>query len=330
MIRIPREEIASHILTKDAKTVLVQAPEGLKPQVSRMIPELTEETGATIIIHGDTCFGSCDLALSDSQRLDVDLVVHIGHNPYFGDYRNEKLVFINAYEDRELNETIKTQILELAENKILGLVCSIQYTKMLEDVEKLISENGGTAVVGRGTSNLMKPGQVMGCEVTTAKLVRDEVDAFVAIGGGDFHALGVALWTGKPTYIADPYKDDLVDLTPLAKKKLRVIAARLDDASRAEKFGVIVGLKEGQMKKGMPDVIASKLEARGKKVIRLAHRDLSPERLRYFEGIDCFVQTLCPRISVDDLELYDVPVLTYDQFTILIGEKKFEEVYPWD
>jgi len=99
----------------------------------------------------------------------------------------------------------------------------------------------------------------------------------------------VALWTGRPTYTADPYKESLVDLTPLARRKLAIIAARLDDATRAERFGVIVGLKEGQMKKGMVDVIASKLEERGKKVLRLALRELSPERLRYFDGIGVLV-----------------------------------------
>ncbi|MFQ5950732.1 MAG: diphthamide biosynthesis enzyme Dph2 [Candidatus Geothermarchaeales archaeon] len=330
MIHISREEIARHILSRGAKTVLVQAPEGLKPQVSRMIPHLEEKTGSVIILHGDSCFGSCDLGLADGLRMGIDLVVHIGHNPYFGDYRNERLVFIDAYEEKQLNPTLLKQIMELAENRTLGLVASIQYLKILDDVRSFISRNGGRAVVGRASSNVMKPGQVMGCEITTAKTVRNEVDAFLAIGGGDFHALGVALWTGRPTYIADPYKESLVDLTPLARRKLAVVAARLDDATRAERFGVIVGLKEGQMKRGMPDVIASKLEKRGKKVIRLALRELSPERLRYFDGIDCFVQTLCPRISIDDVELYAVPVLSYDQFSILVEEKTFESVYPWD
>ena len=48
----------------------------------------------------------------------------------------------------------------------------------------------------------------------------------------------------------------------------------------------------------------------------------------YYKWIDCFIQTLCPRVSVEDLENYNVPMLNYEQFQILVGEKEFHDIYP--
>ncbi len=48
-------------------------------------------------------------------------------------------------------------------------------------------------------------GQVSGCNYSNAKSIASEVEAFLFVGGGMFHALGIALGTSKPTIIADPY-----------------------------------------------------------------------------------------------------------------------------
>ena len=46
-------------------------------------------------------------------------------------------------------------------------------------------------------------GQVLGCNFSAIKNL--DADAFLYVGSGNFHALGIKLFTDKPVIVADPY-----------------------------------------------------------------------------------------------------------------------------
>jgi len=328
MIVIKTDKMLQEIKKRKAKKVLIQAPEGIKGIVSRFIPELIEETGANILIHGEACYGGCDLGLVDAERMNIDLVLHVGHTPYFTNKDDPKLVFIEAKDNQEFQNSTLQEILKISKGKTMGLLSSAQYLHHLPKIQDFLNKNNIKSIIGRSTSRFYLPGQVLGCEVSTAKSIRKEIDAYLILGGGDFHALGIALWTGKESWLADPYKEAILDLNPMVRKKLAIIASKIEKAKQAKNFGVILGLKEGQMREREETNITKKLKKTGKKTIELALREVTPERLMYYKWIDCFIQTLCPRVSVEDLENYDVPMLNYEQFQILVGEKEFHDIYP--
>ncbi len=56
----------------------------------------------------------------------------------------------------------------------------------------------------------------------------------------------------------------------------------------------------------------------GRKVIQLALRDITPERLAPHREIEAFVQTACPRISIDGFT-FDRPVLSIPQADALVA-----------
>jgi 2-(3-amino-3-carboxypropyl)histidine synthase len=85
----------------------------------------------------------------------------------------------------------------------------------------------------------------------------------------------------------------------------------------ATNFGIITGLKEGQFMKQRSNWITRKLELHGKKVFQLAMREITPERLAPYTDIEAFVQTACPRISLDGYN-FDRPVLSIPQADALI------------
>lgn len=70
------EKVKGIILQKKAKTVLIQLPDGLKPEAT-IISEELEKTGAEIFIWAGTCFGACDL-----PNAKADLIVQFGHNEF--------------------------------------------------------------------------------------------------------------------------------------------------------------------------------------------------------------------------------------------------------
>jgi 2-(3-amino-3-carboxypropyl)histidine synthase len=56
----------------------------------------------------------------------------------------------------------------------------------------------------------------------------------------------------------------------------------------------------------------------GRTVVRLAMRDVTPDRLAPYRDIDAFVQTACPRISIDGFS-FDRPVLSIPQADALVA-----------
>src|SRR4030067_2424167 len=72
------ERIKQEITKQGAKRVLLQLPEGLKPEAPRLAA-IVEKAGALPIISADPCYGACDVAAGEAERLGVDLIIHFGH-----------------------------------------------------------------------------------------------------------------------------------------------------------------------------------------------------------------------------------------------------------
>ena len=72
------ERIKQEIAKLGAKRVMLQLPEGLKPEGPRLA-KIVEKNGALPIISADPCYGACDVAVSEAEGLGVDLIVHFGH-----------------------------------------------------------------------------------------------------------------------------------------------------------------------------------------------------------------------------------------------------------
>ena len=72
------ERIKQEITKLGAKRVLLQMPEGLKPEAPKLA-KIIEKGGALAIISADPCYGACDIAVSEAEGLGVDLIVHFGH-----------------------------------------------------------------------------------------------------------------------------------------------------------------------------------------------------------------------------------------------------------
>jgi 2-(3-amino-3-carboxypropyl)histidine synthase len=181
-------------------------------------------------------------------------------------------------------------------------------------------------VVIGDTARASYPGQVVGCDYSNAKSIAKDVEAFLFIGGGQFHAIGVALSTSKPTIVADPFDSNAFSVGKEAKKILKQRWADIEEARRAKTFGVLVGLKPGQKRLEEALQIKQKLEGEGKVAFLLAAREITPEALLEFPSVDAYVNTACPRISLDDASKFKKPVLTINEALVIAGELSWEEI----
>ena len=179
-------------------------------------------------------------------------------------------------------------------------------------------------------------GQVFGCEFYPAHNAKEEsAEAHVFLGQSNFHAAGIALATGLPTYVLDPYFNEVREISEFAQKLRRKATLAIYKAAEAANFGVIVGLKEGQLSKTFALKIKRGLEDAGKNVQLFAMTDITNERLANIRGMDAFVQVACPRISTDNK--FDKPVLSTPQAKALlrilngqdIQEDKYLQIPHW-
>ena len=75
------ERIKQEIQKFGAKRVLIQMPQGLKPDAPR-IAKMVEKTGAIALISADPCYGACDIANDEAINLGADMIIHFGHSKF--------------------------------------------------------------------------------------------------------------------------------------------------------------------------------------------------------------------------------------------------------
>ncbi len=130
--------------------------------------------------------------------------------------------------------------------------------------------------------------------------------------------------TNKPTFVLDPYFNEVREISEFALQLQKKATLAIYKAADAKTFGVIVGLKEGQLSKLTALKFKRELEKEGKTVQLFALTDITNERLQNLRGIDAFIQVACPRISTDNR--FDKPVLSTPQGLALLKVLKNESI----
>lgn len=317
------ERVKQEVIRLGAKRVLIQLPEGLKSEglrLSRMI----EKVGALPLISADTCYGACDLATAEAESLNVDLIIHYGHAKLLK-YERVPTIYVEARALVSVSDAVKDALPKLKRWRKIGLATTIQHVQAIDEARDILLRAGKTVMVG-DAGRMNYPGQVIGCDYSNVKSVADDVEAFLLISGGRFHALGVALSTLKPTVVADPFEGKAQSVDEEAKRIFKQRWASIEEAKRAKTFAILVGLKVGQRRLEEALSIKSKLEAHGRTASLLVIREIAPESLMEFPAVDAFVNTACPRVSLDSASKFHKPVLTIGEVGVVIGETLWEEL----
>ncbi len=317
------ERVKQEILKLGAKRVLIQLPEGLKPEAPRLV-KIIEKFGALPIVSADPCYGACDLATAEAESLGIDLIIHYGHSKLVK-YERVPTIYVEARATLNVDATVETALPMLEKWRKIGLATTVQHVQTLDSVRELLLHAGKTVVIG-DAGRLNYPGQVIGCDYSNTKSIANDVEAFLFIGGGRFHALGIALSTSKPTIVADPYEKRAYSIDQEAQKILKQRWASIGEAIKAKTFAILIGLKLGQKRFNEALSVKEKLEKNGKAAHLFAVREIVPEMLMEFPTMDAYVNTACPRISLDDASKFQKPMLTTNEALVVVGELSWEEL----
>ncbi len=321
MIVIDEKKIFEVIKERKPLSVALNGPDGLLPKVQDLALKIGKKFGIPAYLLADTTWGTCDLNSIGAKILNAEILFNIGHTNRIEIFE-KNVIMIDAFDDISFDKVTK-KCIELVRGKTISLITDSQHLHQIESVKKILEENGIDVKIGKGKGQL-NDGQVFGCEFYPATETMDKVDANVFLGQSNFHAAGVALATNRPTFILDPYFNEIQDITEFARKLQKKATLAIYKAVEAETFGVIVGLKEGQLSKLTALKFKKELENLGRTVHLIALTEITNERLRNLKDIDAFIQVACPRISTD--MKFDKPLLSTPQATALIKILRKENI----
>ena len=321
MIVIDEHRIFKEIEEKNPASVSLNGPDGILPQVQETAVRISKKYKIPAYVLADTTWGTCDLNTNSAKVLGSEIQFNIGHT-INTESLGSNLVLIDAFDDVSFDSVAK-KCIKILKGKIISLVTDSQHLHQIDKVEKILTSNGIDVRIGKGKGQL-NDGQVFGCEFYPASELKKTVDAYVFLGQSNFHAAGIALSTNLPTFILDPYFNEVREVTEFAQKLKKQATLAIYKAADAQSFGIIIGLKEGQLSKVFALKFKKELEKEGKDVQLFALTDITNERLQNLKGIDAFIQVACPRISTDNK--FDKPVLSTPQANALLKILRKESI----
>ncbi|MCX8171527.1 MAG: diphthamide biosynthesis enzyme Dph2 [Candidatus Bathyarchaeota archaeon] len=322
---LEENRVKNEIIKHGAQRVLIQLPEGLRHEALR-ISSVVEEAGALAVVSADPCYGACDLALNEALILGADLIIHYGHSEVerFKQLADVPVIYIEARANISIKDLVENALNYLNPWERIGLATVVQHAHTLQEAEEILKNAGKKVYVGH-EAGLKYPGQVLGCDYRNAKAISRFVEAFLFIGGGLFHAVGLSLATMKPTILIEPFEGRIYSVEDEARRIINSRWADISEASGAKTWGVIIGLKSGQLNFDASIKAKKDIEGAGGKAILLAMREITPEILLNFPEIEAYVNTACPRISFYRPRKFHRPVLTIRELHVALGKISWEE-----
>lgn len=282
-------------LGKSRLKLLLQVPEGLKTEVTMLMDSLSK--CCEVILAADPCYGACDLRCEEAKTLGCNAILHVGHVKFYKDIKCDMPVI---YFPLTIDVEIPKEEIKKIPFKRIGLLATVQHAGSLEKIKSSIEESGKEAIIG---------GEILGCWIANAKRIENDVECFLLIASGKFHAIG--LRTEKPVYVFDPERKRIEEIDKSDEiKRMKVMYARLEKLREAKKVGILLSRKPGQFYENY-EKLKEKLEKMGKKVYVLIMDRITNEKLLGID-VDCFINTACPRIVENK---FDKPVVNVGELS---------------
>jgi len=303
------------------RQVVLQVPAGLVRNAHDLAAQIREELGVPVSLATRPCFGACDFPSRDeAPRSDVAVV--LGHAPIPNVPLTRPTYFVEMRDQRGDPEALAATVAAADVPRRLGLVVSVQHLDLIEPLQAALARRGYEVRTGQGDRRLAYAAQALGCNYTSAEAVESEVDAFLFLGTGRFHPVGLAFAVQRPVWSLDPLRNVLesaVDRAGLIRRRQLLVASARD----ARTWGILTSTFAGQNR--MPTALAlqERARARGRESEILLFDRLDPRDLEG-RALDAYVNTACPRIALDDSSNYPRPVLTPPEFLMALGELPLE------
>lgn len=301
-------DLLEKIKRSGAETVALQFPEGLKRKAF-LFSEQLKKGDYRVIISGNPCWGACDLDLEILGQ--ADILVHFGHAPV-GEY--DRVIYEPYFQEIDIRSLNK--VLPHLPSGNISVVTTVQHAPQIDEIIEFFRSEGYSCTTGEASERTPYKGQVLGCTYSAAK--NTGADEILYIGTGVFHAIGVKLATGIKVTAFDPVTGEIQVIDE--SKMLRVRFAKIEKARSADKIAIIVSTKSGQRREDL----AERLWSLSKRADIVYLKEITPDALLNL-GYGAYVNTACPRLAYDDNVRFPAPLLSPEEYEILLGVREWED-----
>jgi len=206
-----------------------------------------------------------------------------------------RYVFAKKYVDVK---PVLEKALPLLKGKV-GVITTIQFLHLMKDVKAFLDYHS--------IDNELL-GQVLGCNIEVTK--KTNADTYLFFGDGLFHPKGMILKQNAYVVMADPISNTTRVLHEDEIRKFEKIRYRgLNTFYSSQNIGVLVTLKPGQEQ--LKTALSLQEKYPDKNFYVLLFDDLDFSMLENYPFIECFVNTMCPRIAYDDAHKIPKPIVDY-------------------
>ncbi|GAA5923158.1 2-(3-amino-3-carboxypropyl)histidine synthase [Sporobolomyces koalae] len=189
----------------------------------------------------------------------------------------------------------------------------------------------------------LSPGEILGC---TAPILANDIDALLYVGDGRFHLESIMIANPQvPAFRYDPYTKrltrELYDHQEMRQMRGQaVLQARNslnevqdDQGTKKDAWGIVLGTLGRQGNLRVLKSVTKHLESPPSTTTAVSTRqtsaptpfipfllsELSPAKLSLLTGISTFVQTSCPRLSIDWGYAFPKPLLSPYEASVAMG-----------
>jgi 2-(3-amino-3-carboxypropyl)histidine synthase len=315
------EELFTALRAAQPKRIVLQVPAGLTRNATDLADQLRTATGVPVVLAARACFGACDFPSRDeAPRADVAVV--LGHAPIPNVALPRPTYFVEMREAGGDPVHLADLVLAAQVPRRLGLVASVQHLDLVQGLSAELARHQYEVRVGQGDRRLAYPAQALGCNYTGAEAVARDVEAFLFLGTGRFHPIGLAFAVDRPVWSLDPLQGTIeppIDRGGLIRRRQLAVASARD----ARRWGILVSTFGGQNRSPTALALQERARAHGRDAEILMFDRLDPRDLEG-RALDAYVNTACPRIALDDGASFARPVLTPPEFLMALGELPLE------
>lgn len=298
--------------------ILLQFPEGLKQKALEYAKKLESE-GNEVFISASPTFGACDLALDEMRGIKAEKLIHFGHAEFHRVDANVE--YVPYFVDAPLT-LLPASLEALKEFKTISIVTTIQHIHQLDKVRSFYEQHGKTVVIGKPYGFAKQPGQILGCDIGSAANADKAVDAHIYFGGGLFHPLGALLNTQKPFFVIEPFANKIERIDSYRETYRKRSRGKIMRALGSKSVGILVSTKNGQHNMNLAKIMKEKIEKQGLNAEILVANTFDFMSLNNMMEFDAFVNTACPRISIDDIERTRAPLLSANELMEVLRMKE--------
>ncbi len=205
--------------------------------------------------------------------------------------------------------------------KQLTLATTVQFIDSIEKIKQQLEKNGIKVKLSKGKHSKHN-GQILGCDIISDVNCKDINKKFLYIGDGLFHPKSLLLKGAKEVFTFNPFTKELNKITQKEIEKIKKkIKGALLKFKTSKNIGVIITKKLGQNR--MQDALKFKTkwennakeqnnETNKKNIFLFLTDTLDFNELENFPFIECWINTMCPRIGYDDSLRLQKPIINID------------------